>query len=285
MKEFKLKKSYPGSPIVGSVYTQVSHNRRQYLPKNRKSLDIIMDLDEYPEIWEEVIKKDYEILRFVNITTSPRFILRKCENGLYTDRRYSSRGTLTEDYMLTQNHLKIHSVKRLSDGEVFTVGDNLKVWDGVFKLEEIFILENEIRFFMDFQVSKNQSKGSAYQLSSIELEKPLFTTEDGVDIYEGYSYYAYQTGKEKTHLGKNCNIGKIQKVTIRNFPNAVSDIFNGISKVNLNEPTVKRFSTREAAEKWILENTPCISLNDILSLLQITKEDFESLKQLAKSKL
>ena len=97
----------------------------------------------------------------------------------------------------------------------------------------------------------------------------LFTTEDGIGIKDGDKWYSVKTGE---YSGGNpisqwevleCN------AAIGNIPNPD---FIG-----------KRFSTKEAAEQYILENKPCLSLNDCA--IGIPKRDFEQLTEIAKQKL
>jgi hypothetical protein len=67
--------------------------------------------------------KDFEILSFINNSNSVIFNKVKGFDGFsslntgYFDKEHS------EEFLLKQDHFSIHSVKRLSDGEVFTIGD------------------------------------------------------------------------------------------------------------------------------------------------------------------
>jgi hypothetical protein len=67
--------------------------------------------------------KDFEILSFTNNANSVIFNKVKGFDGFsslntgYFDKEHS------EEFLLKQDHFSIHSVKRLSDGEVFTIGD------------------------------------------------------------------------------------------------------------------------------------------------------------------
>lgn len=80
--------------------------------------------------------------------------------------------------------------------------------------------------------------------------KYLFTTEDGVDIYKGDTYYCVQT---ENSIG-NYYPWEIQKITTDNFPNLISNLHSG--KTIFTEcKSVIRFSTKKAAQKYIDENT------------------------------
>jgi len=103
-----------------------------------------------------------------------------------------------------------------------------------------------------------------------KVKKPLFTTEDGVDIFEGDTYWWV------TKLTYWCN-----------FTNNV--------KISFYHDTEKYwyFSTKEAAEEYILMNKPCLSLNDVFKVYPKLKRSSNNiwtkhaleLKELVKSKL
>jgi hypothetical protein len=105
MKKYKLIKTYPGSPLLGKVLE----------PKVEKDNENTNNFfwegswfnpNDFPEFWEEM---NYEILSYI-------------KKGSTTCTTTKRRGG--------ENHEKlwnIHSVKRLSDGEVFTVGDRIAV--------------------------------------------------------------------------------------------------------------------------------------------------------------
>jgi len=79
--------------------------------------------------------------------------------------------------------------------------------------------------------------------NAIKKEK-LFCTEDGVDIFEGDVYWK--------------NNGWLNvKIFIAHNKMKVSDF-------NID----KKFSTKEAAEEYVLMNKPCLSINNVLNLLE-----------------
>lgn len=97
-----------------------------------------------------------------------------------------------------------------------------------------------------------------------KIKQPLFTTEDGVDIFEGDSYYSY------------------------NLELDISSKFDSAClKISGKNTDNKYFSTKEKAEEYILMNKPCLSLNDVLKLSIDTEYSytFQKLKELVKSKI
>jgi len=125
----------------------------------------------------------------------------------------------------------IHSVKRLSDGCTFTIGDVVEEYGKI----RTFLLQNNKIF-----INENFMKTS---LSTLVKAQPLFTTEDGVDIYEGDTnvdvYYCNKNGFKLLHCCKK-------------------EILPGtFSENNL------YFKSKEKAEEYILFNKPCLSIKDV----------------------
>lgn len=120
--------------------------------------------ENYPEFWQPVVEKNYEILsikcnklsllHFNNVESSINFMLK--------------------------NDYSIHSVKRLSDGEVFTIGDKIKFQgNGCSDISHIskIIIENNSLYIC--------SAICQFSIKFIEkLKQPLFTTEQRSEIEE-----------------------------------------------------------------------------------------------------
>lgn len=92
-------------------------------------------------------------------------------------------------------------------------------------------------------------------------KKPLFITEDGKEIFESDKYWiTYGTTEIKDYIA-----------------------LPGFSFPNIGDS--KRFSTKEAAEEYILYNLPCLSVNDIVSLsnyltairIEISRKELEDI--------
>ena len=270
MKKYKLIKEYPGSPKLGIIlqYCDKVHQAHTLDKKNYYNGMIITN---YPEFWEEVVEKDYEILSYY-----AKNISGKGENYVDLDYiwyetakgngKWSRKGHITGPYTTDEinnhNGYGIYSVKKLSDGEVFTLGEEVK--QGIiveFKATcyRPYTTEIEVHF------AYNRRKTMLNNLK--KCKKPLFTTEDGVDIFEG---------------------DKIFPVNRTNFQHYDS---NRVITSNFQQSSVyKYFSTKEAAEKYILMNKPCLSINDVLSinqwnLVETKTSTTNKLRKLVKSKL
>jgi hypothetical protein len=225
----------------------------------------------------EVVEKEFEILCFKNIETRKETPVKDFtfEDGGFlfnvdTGNFYPSKDVC--NYIL--ENYSIHSVKRLSDGEVFTVGD--KTDYGVIKK---FILEKdnvlEIYFSPDFYDGNILNKIK-------KIKQPLFTTEDGVDIFEGDYYHLVYFEKGRVGLPKGTDL----------FTVSITHKAEALGKEETWSTNCKFFSKKEAAEEYILLNKPCLSINDIRKCINETElgiEDEHTLNhemiKLVKSKL
>ena len=337
MKKFKLIREYPGSPKLGTELTpktdmHVTNTNNYYWEGSW------FNPSDFPEFWEEVVAPDYEVTQVLYATE-----IRTLSNGEY--RLFNDGIGFDLEYMLSNNG-KIHSVKRLSDGEVFTVGDRINIGeehqicirtisminissDGTlvidhehgglnnYKIGGIFYrikqapLDYEIisyanktnlncittkrrggerhEEFWNIRVVKRLSDGEVFKVgdviktyqyghnhliesitihnridsikhgiwinydggaqhfsNTIKVKDKLLTTEDGVDIYVGDETWTLH--KNSWHLSPK---------TTKN---------NNVSWFQSGEPAHWSFSNKEAAEAYMLNNKPCLSLNDILGM-------------------
>ena len=226
--KYILKKEYPGSPKLGYIddLNKSGHNNQGEYVQSM--------YDKNPEFWEKVVEKDYEILSFVNQNKSVCKI---------NDTNY------LESFVLANLHIfKIHSIKRLSDGEIFTIGDKTNF--GL--ISKIVINNNSLSFYFE-------QKSCGYNLQTLIKWKPLFTTEDGVDIYDK-DITIYRVDTEYYQLMSQLKSGRVKD-------------FNDILM----------FSTKEKAEECILLNKPCLSYGDVQEYLKV--KDCNKVLDLAQSKI
>lgn len=293
--------------------------------------------------WEEVKEKEYEVLSlsyFSDIT--PLALYNKTEDG---ERFYKE--DIKMHVLLSyvgserayERDVKIHSVKRLSDGEVFTVGDLVKnSMSKPYPITEFRLRDGKLEVDAE---EKTVGGLFNHKVGAIEKVKPLYTTFDGVDRYEYQKehwvingIYEYTLHTCKTHI-KTLDFEKVYKLfstkekaleyveSVRPKPLFTTedgvDIFEGDEYTfvwindsargqSINTPYTKKaeklskdeswsksakfFSTKEKAEDFILMNKPLLSLEDLLSVWSSEKDDvlygsplFKSFKNLAKSKL
>ena len=191
----------------------------------------------------KVKPKEWEIIAFRNIKSQQ--LWKDCgasicgKNGYwYTLFRLSEKKHFEE--LIKDFEFEIHSIKRLSDGVKFKIGDKvdrlLTYKDG----EEILSFE-----MRNNNLCVNTTHGSSNHITSIQHRKQLlFITEDGVEVFEGdefyfvgadWNYFLYSTKQELYSFYKD---------------------------------SLKVFSTKEKAEEYILMNKPCLSIKDLQNLQQ-----------------
>lgn len=161
MKKYKLIKEYPGSPKLDTVIISTTigsydtdNNLKTYTIWGiNKNCDMgkfrLNNPEDYKEFWEEIIEKDYEILSFV--VTTPKNALKIGDTiekigltNMFTGRSIDgiSFTRINEKNLLKDSNWSIKSVKRLSDGEVFTIGDWYQNAYGRFQIDS-FSLERD----------------------------------------------------------------------------------------------------------------------------------------------
>lgn len=219
------------------------------------------------QFWEEII---FEIISFIN---SEEQIFVKNEIGIFKTERdnelndFGNWRTLKHIFDVATD-LKIYSVKRLYDNEIFSIGDKIN-FRGLYGNNNAHKYDT----IKGFKFKQDGSLGVKYHNGLVGIEKiqkykeVLFTTEDGVDIFEG---------DEVTWLFRD-------ELKIAGTRKADKNMYTDL----------KYFSKKEKTEEYILLNKSCLSLNDLLSVwgdkkdLNIYKGSpmFQKFKNLAKTKL
>lgn len=229
MKQYKLIKTYPGSPKLGEIWGEDTKIKGLLLSDSKnEEAEIKSKIESFPEHWEEIIEKEYEILSY-----SDR------ENNIC--KLKWDEIDWKQKYVKNNLHIfKIHSIKRLLDGEVFTVGDLINYKDIFYtnlKIKSIQLFDGKILIHKDCTMNTND-------LSEINhIKKRLFKTEDGVDIFKGDNYV-----KVNNHSNYSLVTGFIAE--------GAQDNYTGL-----------KFSTKEKAEEYIIMNKPCLSINQICPII------------------
>jgi hypothetical protein len=223
--KYRLVKIYPGSPTrLGIIWSDsVLISLYGKLPDNNTH-------------WEEVIKKDYEILSFIE--SGSNIVFERFDDYIYI----SGKSRITEEEAL-KSSLNIYSIKRLSDDEVFTVGN--KVYNGycITEILNFNTLNSELKIL---------TVSGTTILSNIQhIKKPLFTTEDGVDIN---------------------NLDSVYYIRNRWLEHKDYFIYNTTATKSSASTGHLYFSTKPRAYNYILMNKPCLSINDIKLSLDKSKK-------------
>lgn len=242
MKRYKLKKWYPSLPKEIKVDTEVVYYpAAETYSDNPSGLESIVDLhpeevENNPEFWEEVEEKEYEILSFKHLYGNTYTKLGSRDKFyLVPEKPY------TEEQLLEQKDTSIHSIKRVSDGEIFTIGDRVRIkklqYDGSFDIT---------RFYFDCNGDKLLCNGERcgnghVSITKIEKKRVVLVTDDGVDLFVGDKYYVPQ---------KNTKLGVLE-FTVEPLEY---------------DSSIKRFSSTEKARKYMLRKTVCLSMEDVYDL-------------------
>jgi hypothetical protein len=242
-KKYKLIKEYPGSPKLGTIV-----DRRGifiYFDVDSPNVNMTVSqnyVENYPEYWEEVVEKiDYEVLSFVCNQNFNKLkkgeIITKQENGQYKgDNILTWEG---EEGLVKMEHWSIYSVKRLFDGEVFSLNDKITSAFAKYYIHRISVIKDIL--FVDGLKDLSKPDGSRihFRLANIKKADYLFTTKDGEEIYEKDNYCAVFY-----------DFKYLEQEAIKNYK---------LDNAHW------RFSTKETAQEFILLNKPCLSVTDVMN--------------------
>tara|TARA_R110000850_G_scaffold237563_1_gene362259 strand:+ start:20 stop:778 length:759 start_codon:yes stop_codon:yes gene_type:complete len=252
MKKYKLIKVYPGSPKIDFIVTFKTGYDHVSVATSEAGVGCYLHLDNcktFPENWEEIIEKDYEILSFKENNPG-------CNKVFKADSQLKDRFCLEDgkkpfysSEILIDLKLDIYSIKRLSDNVQFKIGD----YTNKCKILSINIEGNGLVFNGSYD----------FGLKDLIKKEKLFCTEDGVDAFKG---------DEIWFINKSLNFKPQKSINY------------------LADNRVFYFSTKEAAEEYILMTKPCLNITDILNIKVFGSHLNSSwiiaqLKKLVKSKL
>lgn len=221
------------------------------------------------ELWERVklessvssSGRDWEVVSFKLNTKYGLEIVERiyqlAGNKKYNWGTGTSHEALDFDYCI--NSLKIHSVRRLSDNSIWTVGDALNDYGTITE----FKIQSD-KWMVAHTDSKNGVLIEDFKKSPIQEKPVLFHTIDNVAIKKGDEYWIVLEPEYNYEIVK-CTCGNV-----------------GIS---LDRPGVHHFSTEETAKEYITINKPVLSLKDIESCAGEKGSLWLALKQLASSKI
>jgi len=203
-------------------------------------------------------KLDYEILSFTSRWHTTEICI-KYDNGRF-GRNW---GDKTVEEMLTEvsnNFRKIHSIKRLSDGEIFTVGDKVEVYGMSYNITGFTTgMYNDNLFRITVNTNTN------YLLKNVNksvIKPVLFTTHDGVDITDRNRIIYYCTKNGEFCKDKDDPTDVCYKIAP----------FNNTNYVWFSNKT----SCQEYIDKVYKQN---VKVEELITV-QLTKEKYDLLMQL-----
>lgn len=182
-RKFELIEEYPGSPAAG---LEVFQNGQWYqsdfatgknIPHFFQPANIV---ENNPKFWKEIIANKYEILSFID-KTGDSFdgkLLVKKANGLFQWAHLNYEGNCTAEELvdIMSKSYSINSVKRLSDGVIFTLGDMI---DGYFY---------ENRKLLGFKIDSRKGLMLKQECGHTELEDAKHTKKPTIEVREKYTY-------------------------------------------------------------------------------------------------
>lgn len=230
MKKYKCIKAYPGTTVGKETHDSWEGTEQS--------------LNNFPEFWEEIPQLEYEIVTFTDTYND----YSKTKEGLFTiNTVYHHK----EEVLLKREDIKIKRVKRLSDGQIFTLGDKVKHIEADYiytikniKIHKVFYTRNSDLTWKyigknQIYIEEHDQKGA--WLNSVNPYNVLFTTVDGVDIYLGDTFFIVN----RNFRVQQCTGGHFQKERWDKY----------------------RFSSREQADKYVERNKPCLCLMDFETAL------------------
>jgi len=290
MKKYKLIKEYPASPKLGFIlfkrHCGTYHNIETGNVYGSRMIE------NQPEFWEEVVEKDYEILKTCPIEGTFYSVKRLSDgeiftvgdkaktvdiNGRHSIRQFkikqkcfgknfsgnytydgidriwidweencggnwleSTEKVVEKDYQILKScpiEGTIYSVERLSDGEVFTVGDKIKVYQhgSIHTITEISVNTHPL---VKEGIWLRYDSGSCHMTHAIKQKQPIYLTHDGKDIFP--KDIVWYVNKE----------------------NFYHDYIKAYPEVKFNSEIRAYFLTEEEAKKYIIENKPALSIKE-----------------------
>lgn len=261
MKQYRLIKKYPDSPKLGTIV-----NSPMYEYDDGKMIGGLTFEDEElwetsKEFWEEVLP--YQVISFIFDDLGINKFRKPIIYKLNEDGRYECDGVAKSfDFLINHSFFFIHSVKRLSDGLTFTLGELVSDSHSKKKIVKI-------------QINKTWLDGLRIELehesaSSLSyIKKSIVIGEDGVELFDKDKYF---------YITQNDNI--------------ISSIIDDGYNIHSN---IKIFSTKENAEEYILLNKQLFSVNDVIKIQKLTHQNSfngvepynfrEELKKIAANKI
>ncbi len=276
--KYRLIKRYPGLPDFIKKNTLVFLSKSGfYYPASGSMFESAFTLsktqvENYPEFWQKVTQcceKDTDFDGNCPIHRAEKIVIHESNipkkeyeilSIMTPNKVLISHPSIIEAYEIADWYIdcSINSIKRLSDGIIFTVGDKVNNLNNPhsWNIKKISIEKGDIRLDAN-------SGGVCPNFQQLQHSKKLlFTTSDGVEIFEGDRYYAVNKSSFKKISALGCSIsGKDD----RNYID---------------------FSKESKAEEYILKNKPCLSYEDVMKLGGFNKHVFDiELRSLIAKKL
>lgn len=215
MRKFKLIKRYPLLDELGVEVSNCDSPNWYYSKDKNGAVHLSLppkEVENNPEFWEEITEKEWEVLEY---------------NNEFIPFRESA----------------IKSIKRLSDGEIFTIGDKLSDDDG-----EITGFEVTEKFAGGLMVKHESGRTSILYAQKVSY---VMTSIDGVKLYIGDRCYQV----DDDYRMHNREVDKTTHLTVKVF--TFANLCAAQNFVNENKPSISRRELKDALtglkSEYILE--------------------------------
>lgn len=178
VRKYKCIKEYPGSGVIGNIQ---SCEEGKY-----------PNLITWSEFWEEVKEEYPKIISFRSKRSPENFVIfYRSTDQCFTALKDLDVGSFTLEHMLTLEHFEIYQVAKDKD-TIFTIGDKIehRLCNNIGNIIKINFLNDIIYFSTTYEESLT---GTLLE-NAIKLKNPLFTTFDGVEIFENQTFAMVQEG-------------------------------------------------------------------------------------------
>jgi hypothetical protein len=212
-------------------------------------------LSMFKQDWEKR-RPEYEILSFRDPCSSACSRIVTYQSPLFSKEDWTQRWLNAK--------APIHSVRRLSDGEVFSVGDQIDATGEKCRIIGFNVAPNWSGGLM---VCTDETKDSASALkliTKLPTPKPIFRTEDGVDLFS-ISDTVYGVCPKGTWETRELGL-----------------------LLEPNKTNWKWFAIPYNRDRYILMNKPTLSVNEVLDIFrdhEVFDELVSALHERAKAKL
>jgi len=239
MKSYKLIKTYPGLGELKEVMQKPNGDYVGYV-RNKAVTISKHEIENFPEFWQKVKPREFQIMSFKHIFGNHYTLGHNSENYfLVLDKPY------TEQDLLNSKDIYIYSVKRLSDGHIFTVGDKVKT--ATTRNYQINTFDINPHYPESMMINNMWAN-----LRNVEIIKlPLEITCDGVEIFDEDTEFFYVSADLK--------------------PQGIFSSTQSGPRWNFNASKADRskyltFSTEQKAREYVFNNKKCLSIEDVMSV-------------------
>jgi hypothetical protein len=290
-KQFKLIKEYPGSPKLGTLISsktiKVENNEDEQgwnysrIYPFQGATFTQNEIENSPEFW--ILQPMFEVQSIIhpkgitvrwNEPNDYPYQLITTKEGRRADTNEVFKDNLDwVSYFLeiSGEGWVIQSVKRMSDGEIFNLGDiysiknvsahGVALFNKHHVIKFINVTEDELIFSNkdDFAIIIQKD----FAFDKIIKSKPVFKTFDGVDLYIGSEFYALHKRDynfRQQHINSKTDVWVVKITGTEYWLNSTTDydFFSSLEKAKEHQKQMKKrvllFTTEDGVDKFEGDN-------------------------------